>query len=60
MQELLTALALMMVLEGMLPFLSPQGLRRTLLTLAEQDDRSLRTMGLITMVAGVALLYLVH
>ncbi len=60
MQNFLTAIALMLVIEGVLPFLNPAGLRRTLLMLAEQDDRSLRIMGLISMVAGVAMLYLVN
>ena len=60
MQNFLTAIALMLVIEGILPFLNPAGLRRTLLMLAEQDDRSLRIMGLISMVAGVAMLYLVN
>jgi uncharacterized protein YjeT (DUF2065 family) len=60
MQSFLTAIALMLVIEGILPFLNPAGLRRTLLLLAEQDDRALRVMGLISMVAGVILLYIVH
>jgi uncharacterized protein YjeT (DUF2065 family) len=60
MQSFLTAIALMLVIEGILPFLNPAGLRRTLLMLAEQDDRALRIMGLISMVAGVILLYIVH
>jgi uncharacterized protein YjeT (DUF2065 family) len=60
MQSFLTAIALMLVIEGILPFLNPAGLRRTLLMLAEQDDRALRVMGLISMVAGVILLYIVH
>ena len=60
MQNFLTAIALMLVIEGVLPFLNPAGLRRTLLMLAEQDVRSLRIMGLISMVAGVAMLYLVN
>jgi len=58
--DLLAALALMLVIEGMLPFLSPAGLRRTLQTLAELDDRSLRLVGLVSMLAGLALLYLVR
>lgn len=60
MQSFLTAIAMMLVIEGILPFLNPAGLRRTLLMLAEQDDRALRVMGLISMVAGVILLYIVH
>jgi uncharacterized protein YjeT (DUF2065 family) len=58
--DLLAALALMLVIEGVLPFLNPAGLRRTLQTLAELGDRSLRIVGLVSMLAGVVLLYLVR
>jgi uncharacterized protein YjeT (DUF2065 family) len=58
--ELLVALALLFVIEGIWPFLSPRGLREALLNVASQDDRSLRTAGLVSMLAGVALLYLVN
>jgi uncharacterized protein YjeT (DUF2065 family) len=57
--ELLVALSLVLVIEGVWPFLSPGGLRRALLLLAEQDDRSLRSVGLVSMLLGVGLLYLV-
>lgn len=60
MQDLLTALALMLVIEGIVPFVSPDGLRRMLATLAEMDDRTVRMTGLVTMLCGVGLLYLVH
>ncbi len=58
--ELLIALALVMVIEGIIPFLSPRLMRRMLLTAAEMDDRSLRMGGLIAMVLGVITLYLVN
>ena len=58
--ELLIALALVMVLEGIVPFLSPRTMRRMLLTAAEMDDRSLRIGGLIAMVLGVLTLYVVN
>jgi uncharacterized protein YjeT (DUF2065 family) len=58
--NLLVALSLMLVIEGIWPFLSPSGMRRAMLMIAEQDDRSLRIMGLVSMVAGVVLLYLVR
>jgi hypothetical protein len=48
------------VIEGVWPFLSPEGMRRALRAVAAQDDRSLRTAGLISMLAGLALLYLVN
>lgn len=58
--DLLIALALLLVIEGVWPFLSPDGLRRTLRFMAEQDDRSLRGAGLVSMLVGVVLLYLVN
>jgi uncharacterized protein YjeT (DUF2065 family) len=58
--NLLVALALVFVIEGIWPFLNPDSLRRTLLSVAEQDSRSLRTAGLVSMCVGVALLYLVN
>lgn len=58
--ELLIALALLMVLEGIVPFLSPRAMRRMLLTAAEMDDRSLRIGGFIAMVLGVLTLYVVN
>ena len=58
--DLWAALALMLVLEGILPFLSPDSVRRLLLSMSEVDNRSLRISGLVSMLAGVGLLYLVR
>ncbi|WP_089724507.1 DUF2065 domain-containing protein [Candidatus Thiosymbion oneisti] len=58
--DLLVAFALLLVLEGVWPFLSPDSLRRTLLLMTEQDNRSLRVTGLVSMVVGVVLLYVVN
>lgn len=58
--ELLIGLALMLVIEGILPFVSPAFLRQALLSMAQMDDRSLRLSGLVSMVIGVALLYLLR
>jgi uncharacterized protein YjeT (DUF2065 family) len=58
--ELLVALALLLVIEGVLPFVAPDLLRRMLLEVARQDNRSLRVTGLLSMVAGVAFLYLIN
>ena len=58
--DLLAALALMLVVEGIFPFLNPAALRRTLQTIGDMDDRSLRITGLMSMLAGVVLLYLVR
>lgn len=54
------AVALILVLEGLLPFLGPEALRRTLVQVIQLDDRALRTIGLVSMLAGLGLLALVR
>ena len=58
--ELLIALSLVLVIEGVLPFLSPGTVRRMMISTLEADDRSLRIAGFVSMMAGVMLLYLVN
>ncbi len=58
--DLWAALALMLVLEGILPFLSPDSVRRLLAAMSEVDNRSMRISGLTSMLLGVGLLYLVR
>ena len=58
--DLLAALALYLVLEGVLPFLNPQAMKRVLTTMTTLSDRQLRLWGLVSMAAGVVLLYLVR
>jgi len=55
--DLLAALALLLVLEGLMPFLNPAGLKRTLIQVAALPDRVLRTIGLVCMVLGALLLW---
>jgi uncharacterized protein YjeT (DUF2065 family) len=59
-QDLLAALALMLVVEGILPFASPSRFRSLVETVGEMDDRALRYAGLLTMLAGLGLLYVVR
>ncbi len=59
-QELLIGLCLVLVLEGVLPFLSPRAWRKMAYQVAQLDDRSLRIMGLASMLLGVALLYWIN
>ncbi|MFA7097030.1 MAG: DUF2065 domain-containing protein [Gammaproteobacteria bacterium] len=59
-RDLLAAVALLLVLEGILPFANPQGMRRAWQMMAQLDDRSLRTAGLISMGLGLLLLYWVR
>ena len=58
--ELWIAVALMLVIEGIVPFLSPDTVRRMIVTMAQMYDRSMRIAGLLSMLAGLGLLYLVH
>ena len=58
--DLLAALALVMVIEGIVPFVSPQSLRRTLEKVALINDRTLRLTGLVSMLCGVIMLYIVR
>ncbi len=58
--DLLTALALVLVIEGIVPFLNPQSLRKMLVTVAQLDDRTLRITGLVSMICGVVMLYIVR
>jgi uncharacterized protein YjeT (DUF2065 family) len=57
--DLGVALALFLVLEGMLPFLSPHGVRRMLEIIANMNDNQLRFAGLTSMLLGLVLLYAV-
>ena len=59
-QDLGVACCLLLVLEGMVPFLSPRAWRAMVETAARLDDRSLRLAGLGSMLTGTVLLYLVH
>jgi uncharacterized protein len=51
------ALALMLVLEGLFPFLSPGGWRQTFLKLMQLRDGQLRFFGMTSMLIGVVLLW---
>ena len=56
-KDLLSAFALMLVLEGITPFLSPRRMRKMIFQVATLNDKTLRLAGLAAMVLGVVLLY---
>ncbi|HSN40572.1 MAG TPA: DUF2065 domain-containing protein [Burkholderiales bacterium] len=58
MNTLLTAFALMLVIEGILPFLVPGLWRETFRRLTEMSDGQIRFIGLTSMLIGLMLLYL--
>ena len=59
-REIGIAFSLMLVIEGIIPFLYPERWRRLVATLAGIDNASLRLMGLGSMIAGLVFLYLVN
>ena len=56
--ELWIAFCLLLVIEGIIPFLYPQRWRSLVAQLAQISDSSLRFIGFISMLAGTALLLL--
>lgn len=56
--ELLRALALVLVLEGLMPFLAPSRWREALLRISSLEDRQLRSLGLVLILVGVIALNL--
>jgi uncharacterized protein YjeT (DUF2065 family) len=59
-QDLLAGIALVLVFEGILPFLSPSRYRRTMMLAAQMKDNTMRTIGLVSMSAGLVVLYVVR
>lgn len=58
--SIIPALALVLVIEGILPFLSPKSWRDAMSQAAQLPDNVLRSIGLFSMLAGVFILYLVR
>ncbi len=56
--DLWRAMALVLVIEGIMPFLSPAVWRSAMREMTGMADRALRLMGLLSMAAGLLLLYL--
>ena len=58
--EILTACALLLVLEGILPFVGPSRYKQLVAQIVRLSDNQLRAAGLIAMIAGLLLLFLVR
>jgi len=54
------AIALVFIIEGLLPFISPGRWRTMLVMASRMDERGVRLAGLGSMVLGVMLLYVFH
>jgi len=58
--SLLTALALVLIIEGMLPFIAPVLWRDTFRRLIQMTDGQVRFIGLTSMIAGLLLLFVLR
>ena len=51
------ALGLVLVIEGLMPALNPKAFKKTMTTIRELDEGSLRVMGLVSMSIGAVVVY---
>ncbi len=58
--QILQAVALVLVIEGILPFLSPAFWRQGMQQVMGMSNRAIRTFGLLSMLLGVILLYMIN
>lgn len=58
--DLWAALALVLVFEGLIPFLSPRGYRNMVQQMASMSEQMLRNTGLVLIISGLVFLYLVR
>ncbi len=59
-QDFGTALALMLVFEGLSPFIWPGRMKKLAELVQQSDEKSIRTVAAMSMGAGLALLYFVR
>jgi|COG998Drversion2_1049125.scaffolds.fasta_scaffold418251_2 hypothetical protein len=55
-QDLLTALALVLIIEGLLPLLAPAAWQKAMQEISRYNPRVIRIGGIISMLAGAVLL----
>ena len=58
--DLFAALALVLVIEGLMPFINPRGYKNTMMQMAAFPEKSIRMIGFGSMLAGVIFLFLVR
>ena len=56
--DLSNAIGLMLVIEGIGPFVNPAAMRQAFLLASQMQDHNLRRLGLISMACGVAVMYI--
>lgn len=58
--DLWAAIALMLIIEGIMPFLNPSSFRQMLQLVSQMEERSIRALGAFWMGLGLAVLYWVR
>jgi len=53
-------LALLLVVEGMLPFLNPSGFLKVIKAISLMSEKQLRASGLVSMLVGIVIMYLIN
>jgi uncharacterized protein YjeT (DUF2065 family) len=59
-QDLLTAFALLLIIEGLMPMIAPMFWQRMMQELAAVNTKNIRVGGIISMLAGASLLSFLH
>jgi hypothetical protein len=59
-KEILTAVALVFIIEGMLPFIGPKRYRQLVAQIVRLSDNQIRTFGLTAMITGLVVLFVVR
>lgn len=59
-QEILTAVSLFLIIEGLIPFIGPKFYRHMVVRMVQLDDNTLRATGLTIVSVGIILLYIVR
>ena len=58
--DFLVAICLFMVIEGILPFISPRIWKKIMIFAIKQQENNIRVLGLSSMIAGLTILYLLN
>lgn len=58
--DLGAAIALLLILEGLFPFLSPDSWKKFVLAMAQEQSKKIRIIGLVMVMLGLALLSIIR
>ena len=59
-KTILLAFALVLVIEGIMPFSSPETWRKVMAMMSQQSDKTMRIIGLVSMLIGVLITFIIH